>query len=473
MNKTSPSDFPVDLLPDIAHRFAYEVACALRVPIELPAVSVLAAASASIGRGLEIQSTPDEVMRGNLYFLGAARSGDGKTRTIKQAASVILDYQKQAIAFWKYGTEPRARTEQKLLKAEMKKLQGLLSARKPTFSVDRATIIDELREKIRRLRELEDDLHSPQYIVEDCTVESLAPALAANNEEIFSLSADAGKVLLNLQGRYNKKGEIDDNFYLKSFSGDHHIVNRNSHSPIVLYQPTISLLWLAQPDLLTRIFQNIRLLSGGLLARCLSFNSKIEPTEIPETPRRIDADVKAEYQNRIRELMSTYLRLKRTLRIPDSPQALEVIRCYHNTLVADRLGKLADISSIVARWHELALRVAMVLHAFVYGKEAHLFPIAEETAQDAVSIIDWFTEQEFHLPEPSREQQREERLNHLIRIIQTRYNGRAPIRDLRLRNGFERDEIDELAKTFSPRIIIEIFKNPQGAGRPAKVVRVL
>jgi len=101
------SDFPIDLLPDIARSFAYEVALSFRIPVELPSVSVLAAASASLGRGLEIQSTPDDVMRANLYFLGAAKSGDGKTRTIKQAATSILEHQKEAIAFWKHDTEPR------------------------------------------------------------------------------------------------------------------------------------------------------------------------------------------------------------------------------------------------------------------------------------------------------------------------------------------------------------------------------
>jgi hypothetical protein len=466
------SDFPIDLLPDRARSFAYEMACSLRVPMELPSVSVLAAGSAAMGRGLEIQSTPDEVMRANLYFLGAAKSGDGKSRTIKQAASSIIAYQKDAIAYWRHDTAPRILSERKMIEAEIKKLQGLLSARKTAIVQDRTAIKAQLADMLRRLGELEDEMRSPQYIVEDCTVESLAPALAANNEEIFSLSADAGKVLLNLQGRYNKEGEIDDNFYLKSFSGDHHIVNRNSHAPIILYQPTMSLLWLAQPDLVYRVFQNFRLLVGGMLARCLTFDSRIDPTEIPKIPRSIDRTVKAEYQDRITELMGTYLRLKRTLRIPDSPEALEIIRCYHNTLVKARLGKLADISSIVARWHELALRVAMVLHAFIYGKESHLHSIEEDTARDAVGIIDWFAKQELKLLQPSREQQKEDRLNHLIRIIQQRYNGAAPLRDLGLRNGFELGELEDLAKTFPARIVIETVQKPQG-GRPSEVVRVL
>jgi hypothetical protein len=470
MNVTS--DFPADLLPDLAKNFAYEVACSFRVPLELPAVSVLAAASAALGRGLEIASTPDELMRGNLYFLGAAKSGDGKTRTIKQAASSILAHQQSAIGYWKHDTEPRALAERRLLEAEIKKLQGLLSARKPALKVDRAQVKAELQDKIWRLSELEEDLRCPQYVVEDCTVESLAPALAANNEEIFSLSADAGKVLLNLQGRYNKEGEVDDNFYLKSFSGDHHIVNRNSHHPIILNEPTMSLLWLAQPDLLGRLFQNTRLLVGGMLARCLSFDSKIEPTEIPKIPRRIDPQVKTEYHDRIRQLLNTYLRLKRSLRIPDSPEALEVIRLYHNTLVAERLGALADISSVVARWHEQALRVSIVLHAFGYGKETHQHPIEEATAHDAVQIVDWFSRQELRLLQPTREAQKEDRLNRLIRIIQSHYNGTATIRILAKNHGFPQREIEDLAKLFSARIVIEPIQNPKG-GQPSDVVRVI
>jgi hypothetical protein len=465
-------DFPIDLLPDIARSFAYEVALSFRIPVELPSVSVLAAASASLGRGLEIQSTPDDVMRANLYFLGAAKSGDGKTRTIKQAATSILQHQKEAIAFWKYDTEPQALAERKVLEAEIKKLQGLLSTRKPAMTVDRTAVKRDIQDKIRRLKEIEDDLCCPQYVVEDCTVESLSPALAANNEEIFSLSADAGKVLLNLEGRYNKEGSVDDNFYLKSFSGDHHIVNRNSHSPIILYEPTMCVLWLAQPDLVKRVFQNTRLLIGGLLARCLSFDSQIDPTEIPKIPRAIDPRVKADYQCRIRELMDTYLRIQTPLRIIESPEALEVIRLYHNSLVAQRLGPLADINSIVARWHELALRVAMVLHALTYGKEAHLSAIDKDTAQNAVDIIDWFSKEELNLLQPVREQRKEDRFNHLIRIIQQRYNGVATVRNLGRCNGFERRELEELVSMFSHRIAFDSVTKPTG-GRGSEVIRVL
>jgi hypothetical protein len=113
-----------------------------------------------------------------------------------------------------------------------------------------------------------------------------------------------------------------------------------------------------------------------------------------------------------------------------------------------------------------------ILHTFIYGKDAHHFPIDEDTAQNAVGIVNWFAKQELHLLGPSRQAQKEERLNRLIRIIQQHYNGIAPLRDLRLRNGFERDEIQQLVKTFPARIVIETIKKAQG-GRPSEVVRVL
>jgi hypothetical protein len=234
----------------------------------------------------------------------------------------------------------------------------------------------------------------------------------------------------------------------------------------------MSLLWLTQPDLLTQLFQNTRLLVGGFLARCLCFDSKIQPTEIPKVPRPIAPSVKKQYHDHIKQLMASYLRRQTPWGIPQSPDALEVIRCYHNSLVAERRGQLADINPIAARWHELALRVGIVLHAFIYGKEAHQFPIAEDTSQNAVGIVNWFAKQELHLLQPSREEKKEERLNRLIRIVQQHYNGVAPIRDLGLRNGFERDEIEQLAKASPARIVIATIKKAQG-GRPSEVVRVL
>jgi hypothetical protein len=49
-----------------------------------------------------------------------------------------------------------------------------------------------------------------------------------------------------------------------------------SRPPIVLHHPCVTMLLLVQPDLLQKAFSNERLLVGGLLARCLAADSKME-----------------------------------------------------------------------------------------------------------------------------------------------------------------------------------------------------
>jgi Protein of unknown function (DUF3987) len=468
----NPDLFPVHLLPDTAANFARETARVLNIPVTLPAVGVLAAGSAALGRGLELRTGADDFVYGNLYLLGAAKSGTAKSRTVKRTAAPLVEFEKNQRDFWREDTAPRARARKRILDADIKRIEKELS--KKNAGIDRSTLHQQLKEIEAKLAEVEAELWMPQYIVEDCTVESLAPALAQNNEEIHSLSADAGKVVQNLFGRYNKEGEIEDNFYLKAFSGDHHVVNRNARGRITLYQPTMSIFWLVQPDIVyDKIFRNKRLLVGGLLARMLSFDSLIEPQEIPETVAQMGSQIKQAYHDLITGLMHAYLRLNKSFQIPESRTALEIFRRYHNDLVPDRRASLADINAVVARWHELAMHMAIVLHALIHGPDAHLQPISLETAQNATEIIKWFGRQELRLLAPSREAHKQERLERLIRIITTHYdNNVATLRDLSRRHGFERAELVDLANIFPHKIAIEPDKKQAGPGRPSEVVRV-
>ena len=58
------------------------------------------------------------------------------------------------------------------------------------------------------------------------TSEKLAVMLAHNQEQIASLSPDAGDIVNNLLGRYSKLDRTDEGIYLKAFSGDNYRVDR-------------------------------------------------------------------------------------------------------------------------------------------------------------------------------------------------------------------------------------------------------
>src|SRR6516165_8566804 len=86
--------------------------------------------------------------------------------------------------------------------------------------------------------------------------EALAVALAANREQLFSLSADADKVFRNVEGRYIPGKELDESLYVKGFSRDPLLQNRISRSAIYLESPCLTICWMTQPSRLKRLFAN-------------------------------------------------------------------------------------------------------------------------------------------------------------------------------------------------------------------------
>jgi hypothetical protein len=222
--------------------------------------------------------------------------------------------------------------------------------------------------------------------------------LARNDEQIFSLSADAGKNLQNLEGRYNKdKDKTDDDVYLKAYTGDSCKVDRINREPVLLENPCLSLLWLIQPVRAQRLINNEDLRTGGFLPRCLLFDSLAEPVEEDEEDTPIPGEVRSRYTELIESLIQTYRNAKEVQSIPPSAAARESIRKYHNQLVARRRKELHDVNSFVARWHEQAWRILVCLHAAAHGKKAHLAQIEQNHINAAIGLAEWFGDQQLRL----------------------------------------------------------------------------
>lgn len=57
------------------------------VPDNLSGACVLGILSASLGKGIQVQSGPDRLTRGNLYIVLSALSGTGKSEAFRHAAA--------------------------------------------------------------------------------------------------------------------------------------------------------------------------------------------------------------------------------------------------------------------------------------------------------------------------------------------------------------------------------------------------
>jgi hypothetical protein len=125
------------------------------------------------------------------------------------------------------------------------------------------------------------------------------------------------------------------------------------------------------------------------------------------------------------------------------------------------------VTAYAARWNEQAWRIAVCLHAGTYGGQAHLQSLSLETAKAAIEIADWFAAEQQRILRAGLVQHKIKRFKKLREILIYQYNGVATLRDLRKNNGFESDEVRELAAMFSHVLVIE--KRTTG-GRPSEVV---
>src|SRR5206468_12666971 len=110
----------------------------------------------------------------------------------------------------------------------------------------------------------------------------LAVMLAHNGEQLASISPNAGSIVNNILGRYNKLDRTDEGIYLKAFSGDYCRVDRQGREAITLQRPCLSALWLVQPDKIETLLAERSLTDGGMIPRLLMCHTRAQPRPIVE-----------------------------------------------------------------------------------------------------------------------------------------------------------------------------------------------
>ena len=384
--------FPVECLPGAAGDMARAIAAAERVPESLTGCCVLGILSAAIGAGLEVRSGGQRKTRGNLFILVSAQTGTGKSESFRHAARPLFDYETKIVEQWRTSILPGLHADKELVESEILAIKR--QAGKAESGNDREARRRELEEKKKRLLEIESALQSPVLMVEDVTTERLASLLAARGEVLASLSPDAGNIVSNLLGRYNKADRTDESIYLKAYSGDYTRVDRIGRPPVVLHHPCLLVLWLTQPDKLDTLLGERSLTDGGMIPRLLICHTNCQPQHITGEQQGIPSAVLSAYDGLIRDLLQTYRQAAEAHTIEPTPAAMQWLTDHHNTVVDLRLGEMKDITGFAARWTEQAWRLSVVLHAAQHGAQAHEHDLSAETAKAAITLADWFAAQQ-------------------------------------------------------------------------------
>ncbi len=387
-----------------------------RTPETLVGCCLLGILSASIGKGLQVQSASNRLTRGNLYILASAESGSGKSETFRYVARPFQEFETETIRAWEQHERPGLLADKDLLESD-------IAATKKKQAAKGGMGRNEARQQIRDLRaelqKVEESLRPPALSCEDVSTEQLAALLAANDEQLASLSADARGVVDNLMGRYTQGKATDEAIYLKAYSGDTHRVDRISRPPVVLEGPCLVALWLGQPDKLELLLGSQSLSDGGLLPRFLVCHTRCEPQEIGEDTQAIPASVGLAYRSLIRELLTVFRLSDCPATVKPTDKAREAMNEHFNAIVRRRKigGDLHDVTSYAARWNENGWRIAVCLHAAKYGRDAASNQLDLETARRAIALVDWFAGQQLEILGAGREKVKAEKRDEVLALL--------------------------------------------------------
>lgn len=411
----APQPFPLDCLPLSVADMARAIARTERTPETLAGCCGLGILSASIGAGLQVTSGPNRVTRGNLYLMASAESGSGKSETFRHMAKPFFDFERDLLESWKADTLPGLQAEADLLESEIHALtKGTV---KSHSGVEREEFRNDLAVKKKALADVREQLFAPRLCCEDVTSEKLAVMLAQNQEQIASLSPDAGNIVNILLGRYNKLDRTDEGIYLKAFSGDNCRVDRQGREPVLLQRPCLSALWLTQPDKVEALLAERSLTDGGLIPRLLACHTCAMPRPIVNDVAGIPAETTNAWGMLVGKLIKTFRMARDSFTVQVTPEAKKMMDDHYNQIVKRRLADLRDVTTYAARWNEQAWRMAVCLHAGFHGEGAGAQRLEVDTAANAIALADWFAGEQLRILAAGRQAARRAKHDEVLELL--------------------------------------------------------
>jgi hypothetical protein len=387
--------FPVDALPPAMALMAAGVARTERVPERLSGPCVLGIISAVIGAGLEVQSDTRKTVRGNLFLFVSAETGAGKSRAFEPIAAPLLDYQERQQESWRKESAPHIQSHIKAAEAKIKRLEKDIAKQNDGQECER--LRGELQLRLAERDEFVRQNAQPLILAQDATTERLTAMVQEQGEVLFSASSDCRKVVENLLGRYSANNSTDESFYLAGYTGEYVRVDRGSRPPVILRRPCLGVLWFGQPDLVGKMLGEDSLSASGFLPRMLICHSHAEPQRIDGEPETISESVLASWSALVTDLLATYHQSSVHHVLQPTPETRQRFVDYHNAIVERRKAELRDVTGFAARWCENAWRLAVVLHAGLYGSDAHNHALELATAENAIRLSEWFAREQLEI----------------------------------------------------------------------------
>jgi replicative DNA helicase len=175
-------EFPIECLPPILAGQAKAISELGRWPLRLTAPLVLAAASASLGRGIRVRSYDGHETRPNFYLLIGKESGSGGTSAFRLAFAAVHGFQTMKRREFANGLKPILEGERATHESEIEYLKR--QARGKKSADERREISKQISEVRKALQKLDKELAEPCFLTGDATPQGMTRLLAEHGETL-------------------------------------------------------------------------------------------------------------------------------------------------------------------------------------------------------------------------------------------------------------------------------------------------
>lgn len=378
--------FPNDEFSDELRNFSAWACASLQVPIDMPSVSTLAAASLCAQRKFKVHPQALHYEPVNLYTAIVAKPSERKSPTIALTMAPIYKHQREENERRRARVE-EYRTRKDLLQRRIESIKKTSTSGKKA-QTESLNAADDIMMLFRELEDLEKD--AIDYIsltADDITMEALTSKMVANGEKMALVSSEGG--LFNVLSGLYTGGISNIDIILKAWSGDHVEVDRKGRGNEVLLNPALTILLMVQPKVLEAVMNNVEFAGRGLNARFMySIPMSIVGTRVfdaPDIPQQVIDD----YNNL----------LLRILAIPDTgepriiectDEARDELRKIHDEIEPRLIADLEPMGDWAGKYEGAVIRIAGLLHVCDHVENAAEVPIPGETIRRASKIGEYF-----------------------------------------------------------------------------------
>ena len=336
--------FPVEALPKAVGNYVSALAESTQTPVDMAATAAIPILATCIQGKYKIRGKADWIEPLNIYAMDIMAASERKSAVENAMTAPINNFEYEE-NIRRAADVKRSESDQRVLLQRQKWLED--QAAKGKGNQDE---LDEIAKKIADFKE-----YKPLKLYsDDVTTEKLASVLSANGGRGAIISSEGG-IFDYLSGIYTTKVNID--IFLKAYSGDTVRVERIGRPSESIPHPTLSILLMAQPSVLSGVMQNSTFRGRGLTARFLYSMPASSVGRRKYRSKPVPDAVRIEYERCIYNLLEEdYPDLPELITL--SPEADMLLEAFAEELEPKLKKEYADIQEWAGKLVGNVLRIA-------------------------------------------------------------------------------------------------------------------